>query len=102
MSIEPRPDDSVRFRSVLVHEETRPPVALLEPDVPRDPDADPVPVCSWCNRGLHGTDWLDIEALVAAARLFERTSPPAVDYGICAACRDDMSADLLVAGDADT
>ena len=65
----------------------------------RDADAPPVALCSWCGRGQHGTDWVDIEELVRAARLLEQTSLPPLSYGICAPCRADMSADVLVPTD---
>lgn len=98
MTITPEPDDGVHFRSVLVFEESRPPVALLDPHSERDADAQPVPLCGWCGRGQHGSRWLDIEELVQAGRLLERASMPPISHGICAACRDEMSADLLVPG----
>ncbi|MDH3706532.1 MAG: hypothetical protein OES57_10735, partial [Acidimicrobiia bacterium] len=62
----------------------------------RDADARPIPLCSWCGRGQHADAWLDIEDLVRAGRLLERTSMPPISYGICATCRDEMSAELLV------
>ncbi len=96
MTIAPEPDGSVHFRSVLVFEESRPPVALLDLHSERDADAQPVPLCSWCGRGQHGARWLDIEELVQVGRLLEPASMPPISYGICAACRDEMAAELLV------
>lgn len=102
MTVTPEPDAAVHFRSVLVFEESRPPVALLDPHSARDEAAEAVALCSWCGRGQHGSLWLDIEELVRAARLLERVSMPPISYGICAACRDEMSADLLVAGESNS
>jgi hypothetical protein len=98
MTVEPNPNGRVHFRSVLIFEEARPPVALLDPHSERDEDAGTVPLCSWCGRGQYGSLWLDIEELVGAARLLERASMPPISHGICATCRDEMSADLLVPG----
>lgn len=98
MTITPEPDDRVSFRSVLVFEQSRPPVALLDPHPARNTEAQPVPLCSWCGRGQHGSHWLDIEELVQAGRHLERASMPSVSYGICGACREAMSAELLVPG----
>ena len=100
MTIVPEADNRVLFRSVLVYADWRPPVALLDRYSERDPTAQPVVVCSWCGRGRHGPQWLDIEDLVRADRLLERTSMPPISHGICAACRDDMSAELFGAGGA--
>lgn len=98
MTITPEPDRRVHFRCVLVFEEARPPVSLLDLRSERDVDLQSVPLCSWCGRAQHGSRWLDIEELVQAARLFERVSMPPISHGICTSCRDEMSAELLVPG----
>lgn len=99
MTVAPEADGGVRFRSVLAFEESRQPVALLEFGAQRDESARPVPLCSWCGRGQHGDRWLDVEELLRSGRLLERASLPPISYGICGACRDEMSADLLVPGE---
>jgi hypothetical protein len=96
MTIAPEADGGVQFRSVLVFEESRSPVALLDPHIERAADAPTVALCSWCGRGQHGAHWLDVEELLQAGRLLERTSMPPISYGICSACRDEMAAELLV------
>jgi len=98
MTIAAEPDGSVRFRSELTFEEPRPPIALLDPHTARDPDAEPILICTWCGRGEHDAHWLEIEELLRAGRLLERTSMPSISYGICAACREAMAAELLVPG----
>ena len=98
MSITPASDGSVHFRCVLVFEEARPSVSLLDAHSERDVDLQPVPLCSWCGRAQHGSRWLDIEELVQVDRLLEQPSMPAISHGICGFCRDDMSAELLVPG----
>jgi hypothetical protein len=103
MTVAPEPGGSVHFRSVLVFEERRPPVALLDPHTERDAAVAPLLICSWCGRGHHGAGWLEVEELIRAGRLLEQASMPAVSYGLCAACREAMAADLFVsdlAGDA--
>ncbi|HUW01684.1 MAG TPA: hypothetical protein VMW08_04990 [Acidimicrobiales bacterium] len=96
MMVTPASDGKLHFRSALVFEEARAPVALLDPDTERDDAALPIAVCSWCGRGRLGPSWLDIEALVSTGRLLERTAMPPISYGICAGCRDDMASELLV------
>ena len=96
MTIAPESNGGVHFRSVLAFDEARPTVSLLDTNSERDEGLRPVPLCSWCGRGQHGSLWLDIEELVQAARLLERASMPLISYGICALCRDEMSAELLV------
>jgi len=96
MSITPESDGRVHFRCVLVFEDARPSVSLLDAHAARDVDLAPVPVCGWCGRAQHGSRWLDIEELVRAARLLERSSMPPISHGICTSCREEMSAELLV------
>jgi hypothetical protein len=95
MTITPEPDNVVRFRSVLIFEEPRPAVALLSEHVARDSGRPAVPICSWCGEGHDGSRWRQIEELVRDLRLFEDLMP-SISYGICTACRDLMSAELLV------
>ncbi|MDG2027673.1 MAG: hypothetical protein P8J50_11210 [Acidimicrobiales bacterium] len=98
MTITPESNGRVHFRSALSFAEARPRVSLLDTNFERDESLRPVPLCSWCGRGQHGSLWLDIEEVVQAARLLERASMPPISHGICAACRDEMSAELLVPG----
>jgi hypothetical protein len=96
MVIVPGPDGAVHFRSVLAFQEARPRVALLDPEAERDADARAIPLCSWCGRVEHDGRWLDVEEFAQASRLLERLSMPPISYGICAGCRKEMAAELLV------
>lgn len=98
MSVTPEPHGRVHFRCVLVFEEARSSISLLDTRSERDVNLRPVPVCSWCGRGRHGSRWLEVEELVRAARLLERASMPPISYGICESCREEMSAERLVPG----
>jgi hypothetical protein len=98
MTITPEPDGRVHFRCVLTFEEARVPVSLLDTQSERDDGLEPVPLCGWCGRAQHDSRWLDIEEAVQAGRLLERASMPPISHGICASCRDEMSAELLVPG----
>ncbi len=97
LTVTPKADTGVHFRCELTFEEPREPVLLLDTDRRPNTDAEPVVVCSWCGRGRSGSTWLDIEELVHSERLLEQTSLPPISHGICNPCRDDMSAELLVA-----
>lgn len=96
MTVTPEANAGVRFRCLLVFEESRPPVALLDRRSPRNPDAEPLLICSWCGRGKSGSSWLDVDDLVHVDRLLEQTAPPPILHGICSPCRNDMSAELLL------
>jgi len=98
LTITPEANGRVHFRSVLVFEQARAPVALLDLHSERDHGLPPVLVCGWCGQGRHGSLWIDIEELVVAARLLERESMPPISHGICASCREAMAAELLVPG----
>jgi len=98
MTVSPLADGGVRFRSVLVFQEARRPVALLDPTVERDDASEPIALCSWCGRGRLDGSWLDIERLAVDARLFEREAPPRVVPGICGSCRHQMSVEVLAQG----
>lgn len=95
MTVSPESDDGVRFRCVLVFEEQRHGVALIDPITERNDAAPAVPVCSWCGDGHDGSRWRPIEELVRNLRLLE-DQLPSICYGVCPTCRDLMSTDLLV------
>ena len=96
MTLTPGDARTVRFRSVLVFEEPRPAVSLLEMQTERDGSAPAVSVCGWCGQAHDGEQWMSIEELVLHHRLLEETVMPPIAHGICPACREAMSADLLV------
>ncbi len=98
MSITPGSDGTVTFRCELVFEEARESVSLLDTNSERDVELQPVPLCTWCARVQHDDRWVTIEQFVQSARLLERSSVPPLAHGICATCRDQMSAELLVPG----
>lgn len=98
MTVTPEAHGWVRFRCDLIFEESREPVALLDGGSKRDHGAEAIAVCSWCGRGRSGSTWLDIEELVHVERLLEQPSLPPISNGICDPCRNDMAAELLVAG----
>lgn len=95
ITVTPESAGVVNFRSVLVFEEPRSDVALLDAGTERNTQAEAVPVCSWCARGQSGSKWLDIEDLVRESRLLE-SEMPSVSHGICPTCRDLMTAELAV------
>ena len=80
----------VEFVSTLVHEERRPPVALLESNRQRDDRL--LHVCSWCQRvGLPDKVWLPVEEVVQLLHLAETEPLPRIAHGICGSCADRAS-----------
>jgi hypothetical protein len=101
MTITPEGDDTVRFRSACRFEQVRSTaVPLLDRHAERDQTAPTILLCDWCGHGHDGTRWLDLEDLVSAQRLLERTRVPPTSHGICPGCRAAMRATLNTAGDA--
>lgn len=97
MTLTPLDDGAVGFRSELVFEMARPELAVLLRHVERDEAAGVVEICTWCASGNDGGVWRPVEELLAHQRLLEADPPPDVAHGICPACVDEMSTQLLVA-----
>jgi hypothetical protein len=97
-TITPGPDNGVQFRSVLVDEEPRPAVHILNPLVPRDHGLPAVPVCSWCAAAHDGEQWRRIEDVARDLRLLEELVP-GISYGLCPTCRDRISSSLVDASE---
>ena len=92
MTVQAATEDHVQFRSVLLREEPRAPVALLDLAADRDPSALPLRMCAWCSRCHDGTSWVDIEDFVRTDRLLERDLLPPISHGICPDCIASMDA----------
>lgn len=94
MTMTPLEHGAVGFRSRLVVEMPRPELAVLRREVPRDPDATGIEVCSWCNAANDRGEWRPVEEALANNRLLEQDPPPPVVHGLCPQCVDSMSAQL--------
>ena len=97
LTITPEAHNAVRFRSALVFEEHREEVALLGIGTPRSDRALAVALCSWCGLGHDGSRWVELDELARTLRLMEGDEAPPVSHGICPSCREQMSADVLIA-----
>jgi hypothetical protein len=91
MTIARLPDSGVEFRSVLLHEEPRAIVPLLDPGVPRR--ADFLEMCSWCKK-IRAPDWMEVEEAVERLKLFEATPLPWVSHGCCPDCEHRLEQEL--------
>lgn len=98
MSIVRQPGGEVEFASVLVRQEPRAAVAILDVGQARDPDRF-VRVCSWCQAVvLPSGAWVPVEEAVNELNLMGEEKMPRLTHGICEGCTKTMSAklDLLV------
>jgi hypothetical protein len=85
MNVRAGAEDQVIFDSLLVHDEERPSVALLEEGRRRDERM--VRVCSWCQRvALPQGQWVDIEEAVQVMGYLENPTLPRMSHGICPEC----------------
>lgn len=86
LRIEKTPTGEVEFVSVPLEERTRPSVALLEPDSPRD--GRQLRMCSWCQRvELPVNFWVPIEEAAAMAGILEADRLPQLTHGVCGDCQ---------------
>lgn len=93
MTVTPAADGRVDFRSVLLFEERRPDVALMDRSTERDGSAPMVRVCCWCGRGDDGSGWVSVDELVYRNRMLEQPPAPEVEHVICDNCVRQMTAE---------
>jgi len=84
LHIRPYGTTGVEFISELRHEETRGPVLLLDPAIPRGEEA--LRICSWCKRVLACQRWEEIETAIAHLDLMQSAEMPELKHGICPEC----------------
>lgn len=79
--------------SLLVREEERPHVALLDAQAPH---ADAfVTICSWCKRVNANKDrWIEVEAATSELDLLGSEPPPRLTHGVCPSCETTIRNDI--------
>ena len=82
----------IEFRTRVLAEEPRAPVAALDPQLKRSSEL--MRVCGWCSRVDADGEWLEVEDAIVRLRLFERSELPQMSHGICEACYEKMMATL--------
>ncbi len=73
----------LEFRSLLLREESRSQVALLDRGFPRSPGL--IVMCAWCKK-VRTSRWLEAEDAVRELKLFDRETLPRVSHSICPEC----------------
>jgi hypothetical protein len=79
----PLTDGALEFRSVLVREESRPKVNLLDSNFPRTEEF--LTLCAWCKK-VKASDWMEAEDALHQLKLFDRPQLPQITHGICEDC----------------
>ena len=75
----------IEYKSALIREEPREPVALLMAGISRSDEL--VKMCSMCKQvNLPDGAWVEAEVAIAGMRLFEKSTLPGISYGICPKC----------------
>lgn len=83
----------VAFDIRQIASQSRPPVPLLDPGVPRSGDT--IRMCGWCKRiPLNAGQWVEVEEAMHVLDLLDTPPLPAISHGICPACEQAMTAAL--------
>lgn len=77
-------ENHLEFRSHLLRQERRKPVALLNPALPRDSKL--LIMCAWCKR-VKADEWMEVEDIVQKLKLFDTRPLPSLSHGICPDCK---------------
>jgi len=92
LTISPIVDDRLQLDALLVREEPRAPVQLL--DAPEARSGFLV-MCSWCKKVRTATDvWLEVEDAVVRLDLLGDTRLPSISHSICAECARAVRASM--------
>ncbi|NIM49774.1 MAG: hypothetical protein GTN62_05890 [Gemmatimonadales bacterium] len=79
------PRGEVKLRGVLLREEQRPYLALLDPSAARVDKL--LTICSWCKQiRVSDLEWLEPEDAVRRLKLFDAVRLPRLTHGICTSC----------------
>lgn len=92
MRISPADGGAISFANTLLEERHREPVRLIEAGHPRSREF--IRVCSWCNRGVIGEEWLGLEEIVEKLSLFRSEQVPDVTHGLCPDCAHRLEQEI--------
>jgi hypothetical protein len=99
--ISPLHEGNVQLDAVLVSEERRPSLALLDPQAPRSDQV--LTLCSWCKRArVTRSEWVEPEDAIARLDLFGPPSLPQLSHGICDQCVNTVTAEVKSGNSAST
>jgi len=87
MQMMPMTEQGVRFDSLLLSEQARPAVRLLDPSQERSGEL--LTICSWCKKvRLPDNGWVEAQEAVKRLGLFADMPLPDLSHGVCPACND--------------
>jgi hypothetical protein len=99
--ISPLHEGNVQLDAVLVSEERRPSLALLDPQAPRSDQV--LTLCSWCKRArVARSEWVEPEDAIVRLDLFGPPSLPQLSHGICDQCVNTVTAEVKSGNSAST
>lgn len=85
LRIQPLQAGELSIVSLLVHEEERPHISLLDAQASHADSF--VTICSWCKRVNVGKDgWVEVEAAIRHLNLLGSEHPPQLTHGVCSDC----------------
>ncbi len=85
LALTPAAAGAIDCDAVLLREQARPHLRLLDGLLPRSRTR--LPMCSLCKRIFVFGEWSLPEAAVARLEMFDDASPPQLDYATCNQCR---------------
>ena len=83
---------AVEFHTVLLREESRPRVDLLDPDFPRTDKF--IIMCAWCKK-VQAVEWLEVEEAARQLHFFEQPRLQQITHGVCPACMERLESGCI-------
>ena len=94
MEIFPLANEAIGFRSCILKEEVREPVALLDAGSNRSDEF--VRICSWCKKvAIDHSEWAEVEEAVTCLGLFNVAELPSLTHVMCPSCHEGYVNRLL-------
>lgn len=91
LEISTMPGANVELKGVLIRQEPRPAVDLLDSSSERGGEI--LEMCAWCKR-IKVSEWMEVEEAVHALGLFERSALPLISHVTCPDCQARNSGEL--------
>ncbi|WP_455210424.1 hypothetical protein [Kaarinaea lacus] len=87
-------NDGVCFKSTILRQESRAPIALL--DLHSQRSSESLIICSWCKKlKVSENQWVEIEEAITRLGLFNAEYLPQLSHGICPSCNEAIWSKLI-------
>lgn len=92
LTMRPLAGKRIEFQSIVLREERRDSVPLLDRTSPRTDQL--ISICAWCKKVKVDSEWLEVEDAIGKLQLFHEPLLPKLTHGMCSSCQTQLENEM--------